>query len=98
MQINIHYGGQLSSALDRLIRKKFVALEDDNTHIIGVEVVLRDSQIIALDKVVEVELTLPGISLFTTEIADSFEKAIDQTVELLRKRLSKRKKIRTTHY
>jgi putative sigma-54 modulation protein len=61
-------------------------------NILGAEAILRLENDAHLEnKVVEIKLLIPGSDLFAKKNARTFEEAIDQTIEALRRQLKKKK-------
>lgn len=61
-------------------------------HVTDGEVIMRLEKSVTRDnKVAEIKLRIPGKTLFAEEKADSFEHALDKTVEALTKQVKKEK-------
>ena len=78
--------------LVEFIDRKVGKLEQFFDRIIHVEVKLRlENSGKVKDKVAELRLKVPGQTLFTKEIAKTFEQSIDQAVDNLKRQLSRYK-------
>jgi putative sigma-54 modulation protein len=98
MQIqSIHFDADVK-LLD-FIQKKAEKLDTFYDRIINGEVYLRLVKKEAKNnKIVEIKLNVPGATLFSKEIADSFEAATDAAIESLKVQLKKfKEKSITTH-
>ena len=86
----IHF--EATEKLEQFIEKKVSKLSKFNDEIGRVEVSLKvvkpES---ALNKEAALKVTLPGTELFAQEICNTFEQAIDKTVESLLRQASKYK-------
>jgi len=72
------------------IEDKVGKLDQYYDHVIGAEITLRlDKSDVKENKVVEIKLEIPGNDLFSKKQAKSFEQAIDQSVESIRRQLKK---------
>jgi putative sigma-54 modulation protein len=75
------------------VNKKVVKLDTFFDGIIKVEVILKvDKPETAKNKLAELKLSIPGTDyLFAKKQADSFEEALDLTIEAIKKQLDKHK-------
>jgi putative sigma-54 modulation protein len=87
---SVHFDA--AEKLEQFIQQKVGKLDQFYDGIIGSEVVLRLDKSETLDnKVAEVTLEIPGNNLFAKKQSKTFEEAVDQACEALRKQLVKRK-------
>lgn len=78
--------------LEEFIYQKVGKLDQFSDSIISAEVTLRVEKAgTDENKIAEIELDIPGSNLFAKKQNKSFEEAVDQTCEALRKQLIKRK-------
>lgn len=78
--------------LIQFIESKVEKFEQLSDNIVEVEVFLRlDKNQNLENKVAEIKISIPGNDLFAKKQCRSFEEAIDQSVEALRKQLKKHK-------
>ncbi len=93
MQVNInavHFKTDVK--LEEFITDKVGKLYQFYEEVISAEVILKlDSNEKVKDKIVEVRLVIRGNDLFAKKESKSFEDAIDQAVEALRKQITKHK-------
>jgi putative sigma-54 modulation protein len=74
------------------IEKKLAKLQVFFDRIIGVDVFLKlENSGQVKDKIAEIKLNVPGAVLIVKEIAQSFEAAIDEAVDTLKRQLVKHK-------
>ncbi len=79
------------------IQKKVDKLETFYDRIIDGEVFLRlEKKESRENKIAEIKLNIPGGQLFAKELADSFEAAVDMSVEALRRQIKKHKEKQQT--
>jgi putative sigma-54 modulation protein len=87
---SVHFDA--SSRLEDFIRQKVGKLDQFSEDIIGAEVILRlDNSEKSDNKLVDIELDIPGNNLFAKKQSKTFEEAIDLACDALRKQLEKRK-------
>ena len=87
---SVHFDA--SSRLEDFIRQKVGKLDQFSDDIIGAEVILRiDKAETSENKLVDIELDIPGNNLFAKKQSKTFEEAVDLACEALRKQLVKRK-------
>ncbi|WP_016775915.1 ribosome hibernation-promoting factor, HPF/YfiA family [Anaerophaga thermohalophila] len=87
---SVHFDA--SSRLEDFIRQKVGKLDQFSDDIIGAEVILRlDKSETSENKLVDIELDIPGNNLFAKKQSKTFEEAVDLACEALRKQLVKRK-------
>jgi putative sigma-54 modulation protein len=93
MNINVNaVGFKTDVKLDEFIDKKVSKLESVYERIQGAEVTLRlDAKEKDSNKVAEIRLQVPGENIFAKKQCDTFEEAIDNCVEAIRKQTVKRK-------
>jgi len=92
---SVHFDAD-SKLLD-FINEKVNKLNQFDDKILGAEVFLRlDKNQKTENKVTEVRLLISGNDLFAKKQCKSFEEATDQTVEALRRQLTKQKGKKTT--
>lgn len=100
MNIQFHPSGFVASEqLKEFIEKKVSKLETFYDKIIDADVYLKlENHQQIKDKTAEIKLNVPGITLFSAETAKTFEEAVDEAVESLRRQLKKYKeKIQETY-
>lgn len=74
------------------VEGKVAKFEQVFDNIVEVEVFLRlDKNQNLENKVAEIKISIPGVELFAKKQCRSFEEAVDQAVEALRKQLTKHK-------
>lgn len=74
------------------IEKKLAKLEVFFDRIIGVDVFLKlENSGQVKDKIAEVKINIPGAVLVVKEMAQTFEAAIDEAVDILKRQLVKHK-------
>ena len=98
MKITIHaVKFDADKKLEDFVEKKVQKLEKFYDEIIHAEVYMRVEKPQAVDnKIAEIKLEIPGNELFAKKQAQTFEEAIEQSVDALRKQLIKHKeKIRS---
>lgn len=87
---SVHFDA--SSRLEDFIRQKVGKLDQFSDDIIGAEIILRlDKSETSENKLVDIELDIPGNNLFAKKQSKTFEEAVDLACEALRKQLVKRK-------
>jgi putative sigma-54 modulation protein len=87
---SIHFDADVK--LSEFIQKKTDKLETFFDKIIDGEVFLKvENDDSRENKIVEIKLNLPGTQLFASEKAKSFEVAVDEAVEALRRQVKKHK-------
>lgn len=87
---SVHFDA--SSRLEDFIRQKVGKLDQFSDDIIGAEVILRlDKSETSGNKLVDIELDIPGNNLFAKKQSKTFEEAVDLACDALRKQLDKRK-------
>lgn len=93
MNIQFHPSGfAASEQLKDFIAKKIEKLETFYDKIIDADVYLKlESHSQVKDKTSEVKLNVPGITLFSSETAKTFEASTDLAVESLRRQLKRYK-------
>ncbi len=74
------------------ISDKLNKLEQFNQHVISAEVFLRlDKDREKENKITEIKLLVPGKELFAKRKCKSFEEAVDETIDALKKQIIKEK-------
>ncbi len=87
---SIHFDAD--SKLKTFINRKLDKLETFDDNILAADVFLKlDSHHSVKEKVVDIKVNVPGVTLFTSESSKSFEESTDLAVENLRRQLVKRK-------
>ena len=86
---SIHFNAD--KKLIDFIQKKVDKLETFYDRLVDGEVFLKVNNEGTDNKTVEIKLNLPGLQLFAEEKAKTFESAVDQASESLRKQLKKYK-------
>ncbi|MBZ4676014.1 MAG: raiA [Anaerophaga sp.] len=87
---SVHFDA--SSRLEDFIRQKVGKLDQFSDDIIGAEIILRlDKSETSENKLVDIELDIPGNNLFAKKQSKTFEEAVDLACDALRKQLDKRK-------
>lgn len=87
---SLHF--KADAKLEDFIREKTQKLTPLFDNVLGCEVVLRlDAASDNSNKIAEIKLIIPGNDLFSKRQAKSFEEAVDNAVDALRKQLKKRK-------
>ncbi len=87
---SVHF--KADAKLEDFIQEKTAKLENLFDGVIGCEVILRlDGASNNENKIAEIKLLIPGNDLFAKKQAKSFEEAVDNAVEALRKQLKKYK-------
>jgi len=92
---SVHFDAdqKLLDFIDEKVKK--LSLFDDT--IIGAEVILRlDKNQNSENKVTEIRLVISGADLFAKKQCKTFEEAIDQTIEALKRQLFKQKGKKTS--
>lgn len=91
MEIKMNAVGFSASAqLEGFIQKKFSKLEKYHDGIIGVDVVLKLEKDDKLEnKVVEVTVSVKGQDVFAKKNAKTFEEAVDELYDVLKRQLVK---------
>lgn len=93
MDILTHPNGiSMSSELKAFVNKKVSKLENYNDKLTSADIYLKlenHSQI--KDKTVEIKLNVPGVILFASETAKTFEAATDDAVSSLTRQIKKHK-------
>lgn len=91
MKINInavHF--KADQKLENFITSKIEKLVSRYTDILGAEVMLKvDKPEAPVNKIAEVKLLIKGNDLFASKQCDTFEEAIDQGLDALKKQLEK---------
>ena len=88
MEIKIHsIDFKVKGSLKDLIQKKVEKLEKLNGAIQNCDVYLKDDP---LDSIVEIKLSIPHNTLFCTGHGDSFESALADSAEKMRRQLEKK--------
>ena len=88
----IHF--EATEKLQDFIQKKVSKLEKFSDEIRKVEVSLKVVKPeTAMNKEVSLKMLVPGKEMFAQEICDTFEEAVDKTVDSLTRQLSKHKEI-----
>lgn len=86
----VHFS--ISDQLDLFTRKKTTKAFDKYENVVGINVNLKVIKPEAKNnKEAEVRLTVPGNELFAKKTADTFEEAIDVSIEAVKKQLIKHK-------
>lgn len=93
MNVQFHPSGfTAAEQLTDFIEKKLEKLETFYDKIIDADVYLKlESHAQIKDKTSEIKLNVPGVTLFASETAKTFEAAADLAVESLRRQLKKYK-------
>ncbi|MFT4526217.1 MAG: putative sigma-54 modulation protein [Granulosicoccus sp.] len=87
---SIHFDAD--DKLLQFIEQRVEKLKSYNSEIIDAQVYLRlDKNDAMSNKIAEIKLIIPGNDLFSKKQCKSFEEAIDQAGEALRRQLKKRK-------
>ena len=87
---SIHFDA--TEKLQAFIEKKVAKLEKTYEDIQKVEVQLKVVKpATAMNKEVQLELTVPGTKLFVDKVCDTFEEGVDQTVDAMKVQLTKYK-------
>ena len=98
MKIQIHsIHFDTSDRLSTFIEKKMNKLETFYDRVLNGEVFLRLNNEGQENKTAEIKLNLPGDQLFAKENAKTFEEAVDNACEALRRQI-RRHKVKTTPY
>lgn len=93
---SIHFDA--TEKLQAFIEKKVAKLEKTYEDIQKVEVQLKVAKpATALNKEVSIEITVPGNTLFAAKTCDSFEEAVDLTVDSIKVQLTKFKEKMRNH-
>jgi len=80
--------------LEELINEKISKLEKFSDQIINAEVTLKvENTDKPINKIVDVRLIIKGNDLIASKLSNTFESALDHTIEALRKQLTKNKEI-----
>lgn len=91
MKVNInavHF--KADQKLEQFISGKVEKLASRYSDILGAEVVLKvDKPESPLNKIAEIKLLIKGNDLFASKQCDTFEEAVDQGVDALKKQLEK---------
>jgi putative sigma-54 modulation protein len=96
MKIDIQAPFQVFEHTQQLIEEKLNKMAAFYDHILGAKVFLRDDVNPFLHKpnrVVEIQLEVPGITLFAEASDETFEKAISSAAEKVKKQVLKHKEI-----
>ena len=81
-----------TTALEAYIAKKTSKLEKFFDEIVNVEVYLKVVKPeTAINKEAEIKISIPNVDFFASKTCDSFEEAIDLTVDALEKQIRKHK-------
>jgi putative sigma-54 modulation protein len=93
---SIHFDADVK--LVDFIEKKIKKLETFYDHIISIDVMLKlESNGQVQDKIVDVKLNVPGVTLLVREVCKSFEEATDLASDSLRRQLLKYKEKMREH-
>lgn len=92
---SVHF--KADQKLEDFIRAKVDKLESVFEHLVGSEVTLRLENVEDhINKIADIRLMIPGNDLFASKQAKTFEEAVDQAVDALKKQLLRYKeKIRS---
>ena len=93
MNVKFHSVGFTTDVkLEEFIQKKLNKLDIIHDKIISADVYLKlDSHDHVKDKVVEIKLNIPGVTLFAEETSKAFEESTDLVLESIKRQLNKRK-------
>jgi len=93
MNILTHSNGiQLSETLQEFINKKVSKLETYMESLTSVDVYLKlENHSQVKDKTVDIKLKVPGVTLFSSDTAKTFEEATDTVVQSLSRQIKKHK-------
>lgn len=92
MQINIQAPWEVNEVIKQLIEDKIAKLYDLDDRIIRADIFMKTGDNSGVDdKQVDLRLRIPGPELFATANADSFEKAISDVTDKLRRQIIKKK-------
>ena len=92
MIINIQAPWEVNDYLRELIDEKLKRLTTINNRIQHADIFLKKGVNSGVkDKLLEIRLRLPGPELFAQSYADTYEKALADTVDKLRRQLKRRK-------
>ena len=92
MKIDIHAKNiNLHQPMEELIQKKLNKLENFHTHIVGTDVYLRQEGEGVNNKEVQIKLNIKSQTLISKEKGNSFEQALDSTVDSMKRQLKKSK-------
>ena len=92
MKIDIHAKNiNLRDSLGDLIQKKVGKLENFHTHIMDTAVYLRNEGEGVNAKEVQIKMNIKNQTLITKEKGDSFEKALESTVDSMKRQLKRSK-------
>jgi len=81
-----------TAALESYINKKTSKLDKFFDEIINVEIYLKVVKPeTAINKEAEIKISIPGVDFFASKTCDTFEEAIDLTVDALEKQIRKYK-------
>ena len=84
--------------LEDYLEKKLEKLDQYYDRIIDADVIFKlENSGQVRDKIVEIKLHVPGEVLFTKETDKTFEAAIDESVNILKRRLIKYKELQRSH-
>jgi len=93
---SIHFDADVK--LVEFIEKKIKKLETFYDHIISIDIMLKlESNGQVQDKIIDVKLNVPGITLLAREVCKSFEEATDLASDSLRRQLLKYKEKMREH-
>ncbi len=91
---SVHFSAD--SRLESLVRTKIEKLAQHHEDILSAEVFLRLENTQDSDnKIVEIRLEIPGAPIFAKKQCETFEKAVDETVDAIKSQLTKIKGKRT---
>ena len=79
----------VSSSLNELINKKVSKLQNFHTHILTISVYLNNDGI--KSKEVQIKLNIRNQTLFCKEKAETFEQALEHSVDCMKRQLKKHK-------
>ena len=79
----------VSSSLNELINKKVSKLQNFHTHILTTSVYLNNDGV--KSKEVQIKLSIRNQTLFCKEKSDSFEQALERSVDCMKRQLKKHK-------
>jgi putative sigma-54 modulation protein len=87
---SVHFDADVK--LQEFIDKKLRKLETFFDHIVSVDVILKlENSGQVKDKIAEIKLNVPGATMLAKESCKTFEEAIDESADALRRQLQKHK-------